>query len=108
MVQRDIDIGRAVPVKLPLYRVNPLKQKVGKKELEYMLNFGPMTRPYNHWSSPITLQPKPYGKVRFYIDFRQGNVLTKTDTYPLPRVDDSVDQIEIATFITKVDLVKSY
>lgn len=34
--------------------------------------------------------------------------MTRTDTYPLPRVGDSVDKIGVATFITKLDLVKGY
>ena len=37
---------------------------------------------------------------------RKVNVLSKTDTYSLPRVDVSVDKICAVTYITKVDLVK--
>ena len=108
LIEHDIDVGDAEPVKLPPYRVNPMKQALVEKELEYMLEHGLITRTYSQWSSPVTLQPKPDGKVRFCIDFRRVNALTKVDTYPLPRVDDSVDRIGSATFITKVDLVKGY
>ena len=73
-----------------------------------MLAHGLVTRAYSQWSSPVTLQPKPDSKVRFCIDFRRVNALTKADTYPVPRVDDSVDRIGAATFITKIDLVKGY
>ena len=108
LISHDIDVGEAQPVKLPPYRVNPQKQLLVEKELEYMLQHGLIKRTYSQWSSPITLQPKPNGKVRFCIDFRKVNSLTRADTYPLPRVDDSVDRIGAATFITKVDLVKGY
>ena len=108
LIQHDIDVGESIPVKLPPYRVNPQKQQLVEKELEYMLEHGLIKRTYSQWSSPITLQPKPDGKVRFCIDFRKVNTLTKANTYPLPRVDDSVDRIGGATFISKVDLVKGY
>lgn len=34
--------------------------------------------------------------------------MTKRDAYPLPRVEDCIDQVGRARFITKVDLAKSY
>lgn len=67
-----------------------------------------MTRTYSQWSCLITLQSKLDGKDSFYIGFRRVDTLTKADTYPLPRVDDSVGRMGAATFITKVDLVKGY
>lgn len=50
----------------------------------------------------------PDSKVRFCIDFWKLNAMSKTDTYPLPRVDKSIDKTGAATFITKIYLVKSY
>ena len=108
LVVHDIDVGDATPVKLPPYRVNPHKQRLLEDELGYMLRHNLIERAYSEWSSPVTLQPKPGGKVRFCVDFRKVNALTKADSYPLPRVDDSVDRIGAATFITKLDLVKGY
>ena len=108
LVTHDIEVGEAKPVKLPPYRASPQKQQLLKKELEYMLQHDLIRRAYSEWSSPVTLQPKPDGRVRLCGDFRKVNTLSKTDTYPLPRVDDSVDRIGAATYITKVDLMKGY
>jgi len=88
--------------------VNPQREKVLQEELDYMLEKGLIKPSYSEWSSPVTLQPKADGKLRLCVDFRKVNALTKTDAYPLPRVDDSVDKIGAATFITKIDLVKGY
>ena len=104
----DVDVGENKPVKLPPYRLNPLKNQALAAELTYMLDRGLIEKGYSEWSSPVTLQPKPDGKIRFCIDFRKVNSLSKSDNYPLPRVDDSVDLIGAATFITKIDLVKGY
>ena len=46
--------------------------------------------------------------MRFCIDFRKVNSLSKANVYLLPRVDDSVDRVVAATYITKIDLVKGY
>ncbi len=108
LIAHDIDVGEAAPVKLPPYRVNPEKQRLVEKELEYMLSHGLVERAYSQWSSPITLQPKSDGKVRFCINVHKVNALTAADIYPLPRVDDSVDRIGAATFTITCDLVEGY
>ena len=72
-----------------------------KKELEYKLDHGLVTRTYSQRISPITLHPKLYGKGKFCIDFRWLNDtrMTKADTCPLPGIDGSVDCIGVSTFI---------
>ena len=104
----DIDVGDATPVKLPPYRVSPVKQKAMEEEIKYMLHHDLIKRGPSEWSSPVILQPKPDGNVRFCVDFRKVYALSKADAYSLPRVDDSVDKIGATTYITKVDLVKGY
>jgi len=47
----------------------------------------------SEWSSPCVLVPKPDGSYRFCIDFCQLNAVTKTDLFPLPRIDDCIDHI---------------
>ena len=42
------------------------------------------------WSSRIVLVKKKDGKLRFCIDYRGLNAITKKDVYPLPRIDDSL------------------
>ena len=44
------------------------------------------------WASPVVLVRKKDGTLRFYIEYRQLNSLTKADTFPLPRIDDLLDQ----------------
>ena len=45
------------------------------------------------WSSPCILVPKPDGSYRFCTDYRKVNSVTKTDSYPMPRIDDCIDRI---------------
>jgi len=45
------------------------------------------------WMSPAVLVKKKDGTIRFCIDFRKLNAVTKKDSYPLPRIDDIFDQL---------------
>jgi hypothetical protein len=43
-----------------------------------------------------------------YIDYRGLNAVTYKDAYPLPRVDDNVDELKDANFYTHLDLATSF
>ena len=58
------------------------------------------------WISPIVLVPKPDVSTRFCIDFRKVNQVSKFNTFPLPRIDELIEQLGEATFITTLDLTK--
>ena len=60
------------------------------------------------WSSPCILVPKPDLSFRFCTDFRKVNTVTKSDTYPLPRIDDCIDKLGQVKFVSTYDLLKGY
>nr|XP_045603076.1 uncharacterized protein LOC123761177 [Procambarus clarkii] len=96
------------PIKQHPYRLNPLKERVVKDEVEYMLKHHLIALSSSPWSSPILLVPKPGKKYRFCIDYRQVNKVTVADTYPLPRVEECLNAIGKARYLTKFDLFKGY
>ncbi|KAK4317102.1 hypothetical protein Pmani_011784 [Petrolisthes manimaculis] len=51
---------------------------------------------------------KPDGSFRMCTDYRQVNQLTSQECYPLPRIDDLIDQLGEDKYITKVDLLRGY
>lgn len=108
VTKHDVDVGGGRPIKQSPYRVSPQQAAMIRKELEYMLQHNLIEPCQSEWSSPVILVPKPGGSVRFCIDYRKVNEMTKTDAYPLPRVEDCIDQVGRARFITKVDLAKGY
>ena len=45
---------------------------------------------------------------RMCTDYRKVNSVTKTDSFPIPRVEDCIDKIGNAKYITKFDLLKGF
>ncbi|EDV18568.1 uncharacterized protein TRIADDRAFT_9925, partial [Trichoplax adhaerens] len=60
------------------------------------------------WASPVILVKKPNGTYRPCVDYRKLNACTTVNAYPLPRIDDLLDIVGNAKFITTLDLSKGY
>ena len=54
------------------------------------------------------LVPKKNGEVRSCVDYRRLNWLKKKDVYPLPRIDDSLDQLTGSSYFSIIDLKSGY
>ena len=47
-------------------------------------------------------------KLRFCVNFRKLNNITKKNTYPLPRIDEMLDNLGNAKWFTSLDLIFGY
>lgn len=108
VLEHDLDVGVAHPIKEHPYRVNTFKRSVMKQEVAYLLENNLATPSSSPWSSPCLLAPKTDTMFRFCTDLRKVNTVTKPDSYALPHVDDCVDTIGAACCVTKQDLLKGY
>ncbi len=75
------------------------------EEVQEMLRLGVIEPSRSPWSSPIVMVPKPDGTLRFCSDFRRVN---EVSGYPMPRVDELIDRLGRARFISTLDLTKGY
>ncbi|XP_075775938.1 uncharacterized protein LOC142826874 [Pelodiscus sinensis] len=91
--------------------VRPIPRKLWdtvQKELQDMLRWGVVEKSRSEWRSPIVLVPKKDGAVRFCIDFRKLNAVSKFDAYPMPRVDELLERLGRAEYLSTIDLTKGY
>ena len=108
LLKHDIDVGGTKSIKQHPYRVNPEKRRRLKKQVDYMLQHDIAEPSCSPWSSPCLLVLKANGEDRFCTDFRKVNDVTIPDSYPLPRMEDCIDHVGCATFVSKLDLLKGY
>jgi len=104
LVKHEIDTGDAKPIKQNAYRANPNNKILIKKEIDEMLKRGIIEPSLSSWSSPVVMVPKKNGKMRFCIDYRKLNSVTKKDNHPLPRIDELLDKFQGSKWFTSIDL----
>ncbi len=56
----------------------------------------------------MVLVPKKDGNLRFCVDYRKMNAVTRKDVYPLSRVDDILDTLGKAKYFSTLDLALGY
>lgn len=77
-----------------------------KAELvQQMLQEGIIEPASGPWAAPVVIVNRSGHDPRFCVDFRGLNWLTVKDSYPLPRVDESLDFLSRGKFLTTLDLV---
>ena len=84
-----------------------VRQEVAKY-LAKMQEEGVIQPSSSPWASAIVLVCKKDGTLRICVDYHQLNSVTKLDTFPLPRIDDLLDQLGNAKYFTSLDLAAGY
>ena len=108
LVTMDIDTGDASPRKQPPRRMPFMVREEVARQLKCMQQDGVIQPSNSPWSSPVVMVKKKDGSHRFCVDYRALNSLTKADTFPLPRIDDLLDQLRGAHYFSTLDLASGF
>jgi hypothetical protein len=73
-----------------------------------MVKKGTVRPSQSPWAAPVILVKKKDGTMRFCVDYRKLNVITKKDNYPLPRVDESLNALGGSKYFSSMDLASGY
>ncbi|KAJ9543702.1 hypothetical protein OSB04_023409 [Centaurea solstitialis] len=74
--------------------------------MEFRINLVPGVAPME--KTPYRLAPTKDGRMRMCIDYRELNKITIKNRYPLPRIDELIDQLQGASYFSKIDLRSRY
>jgi hypothetical protein len=108
LVTHHIHTGDQPPIKQKAYRLSHRERDLICKEVQQILEDGIIEESESPWVSCPVITKKKDGGDRFCIDLRKVNAATKKDSYPLPRIDDLMDEIGKAKWFSLLDLKWGY
>ncbi|BHF75063.1 hypothetical protein SprV_0501815700 [Sparganum proliferum] len=108
VLQHTIDTGSARPIRQPPRRVPVHFQKQLEQTIKDMLDKHVIRPSSSPWASPIVLVKKKDGSLRLCVDYRKLNVVTVKDSYPLPRIDTTLEALAGAACFSTLDLQSGY
>jgi len=92
----------------PLYNMSRDELLVLRKTLHELLDKGFVRASNSPAASPVLFVRKPGGGLRFCVDYRALNAITKKDRYPLPLIRETLHQIGQAKWYTKLDVTAAF
>ena len=96
----------AVPFAIHVPRRLPIGLRAAtERELERMERMGVIERveEYREWCAGMVVAPKTNGDVRICVDLSELNKSVKRETFPLPRVEDTLAMLEGSKVFSKMD-----
>lgn len=107
-IKMKINTGDDPPIRLKPYRT-PLNQRpIVEKAVKEMLDADIIRKSQSPWSAPIVLIRKKDNSIRFCIDYRKINQITKINSYPLAHIDDILNLLGKARYFSNYDLKSGY
>ncbi|VDH99672.1 Hypothetical predicted protein [Mytilus galloprovincialis] len=107
-IEHEIDTGDARPIKQRIRRTPMCFAHEEESHLKKMLDAGIIEPSISEWASAPVLVRKRDGNVRWCIDYRKLNSVTKKDVYPLPLIDECLDTLAENEWFSKLDANSAY
>ncbi|GFX25974.1 retrovirus-related Pol polyprotein from transposon 297 [Trichonephila clavipes] len=108
LVEHEIQLVSDQPVRTKPYRMSHRQNEILKNEINRMLKLGIIEVGESDYMSPMILVEIAGKEPRPCIDYRKLNGIIRTEYFPLPNIEERVEKVSAAKFITVFDLSKGY
>lgn len=92
----------------PLYAMSPYKLQKVNEYLEENLRKSFISPSKADYASPILFATKKDGGLRFCVDYRKLNALTRKNRYPIPLIQEIMAQLSGKKIFTRLDIVAAF
>ncbi|GFV40532.1 retrovirus-related Pol polyprotein from transposon 17.6 [Trichonephila clavipes] len=110
LVEHEIQLVSDQPIRAKPYRMSHRQIEILKNEINRMLKLGIIEVGESDYMSPMILVEVAGKEPRPCIDYRKLNGIIRTEYiyFPLPNIEERVEKVSAAKFITVIDLSKGY
>ena len=96
------------PVYGPLYRLSPAEKVEVERQVTDYIKKGLVQKSKSNHASPVIFVAKKDGTLRMCVNYRALNSQTVRNRYPLPRIDDLIDQVQGSKVFSSLGLQSGY
>ncbi|CAF1600353.1 unnamed protein product [Didymodactylos carnosus] len=107
-VAHTISTGDSLPISSRPYPKTIQQRRELQEELQKMLKNQQIRPSTSPWSSPVIIHKKKDGGLRFLVDYRKLNAVTKKDSFPQPTAEELLQRLGDHQYYTKIDLKSGY
>lgn len=107
-IPHEINTADNHPISEPYQRIPPHRVQEVKSLLQKLLDQGIIKHSKSPYASAVVLVSKRDGSLRLCVDFRKLNAKVVRDSFPLPRIDESLEALQGARYFSSLDLAHGY
>ncbi|KAI8519781.1 hypothetical protein Bbelb_030380 [Branchiostoma belcheri] len=108
VLEHDIPTGDAAPIREPYRRIPPTLYQDVREQIQKLQDSGIIRESTSPWGAGLVLVKKKDGSVRFCCDYRRLNEVTHKQSFPLPRVEESLEALGNAKVFSSLDLSSGF
>ena len=108
LMQHHIETTSDEPIVRRSYRLSQVKSEALETQVQELVKIGVLEKSESAWNAPVVMVQKKNGDWRLCIDYRQLNTRIESKVFPLPLLQDFLDQLSGSAWFTSMDLSQGF
>ena len=108
VIKHQIDTSDTPPIRQRYRSIPPSQYQEVRQHIQELLDAGVIRESTSPWASPIVVVRKRDQSIRLCVDYRRLNTVTHKNSFPLPRIDESLQALGKAKYFSVLDLTSGF